>query len=212
MTGDDDKQEHDPLSCLQETRYRGLPVWPECPSGYDLFGLSCLKHCKSGYDTFGFMCEGSCPSGFRDDGAFCAKTKSEWYGPWYRRRFRWTQSCPSGMSDWGATCKKNEYHRETAPQSCPEDEEAGICYNECDDGFYGIAGVCWGECPTGTDQCGVICLGPTENCTERIISITEGAMRMAALAASSPSGIGAVLAIKEAYEFGEDVNYPICNA
>ena len=116
------------------------------------------------------------------------------------------------MSDWGATCKKNEYHRETASTSCLKDEEMGICYNECNDGFYGIAGVCWGECPTGTDQCGVICLGPTENCTERIISITEGAMRMAALAASAPTGIGAVLAIKEAYEFGEDVNYPICNA
>jgi len=35
---------------------------------------------------------------------------------------------------------------------------------------------------------------------------------MAALAAAAPTGIGAVLAIKEIYEFAEDVDYPICNA
>ena len=46
VTGDDgDKQEHDPLSCIQETQFRGLPTQPACPSGYDMFGLSCLKHC-----------------------------------------------------------------------------------------------------------------------------------------------------------------------
>jgi len=88
----------------------------------------------------------------------------------------------------------------------------GLCYNKCNDGFYGIGGVCWGDCPADTQQCGIICLGPTEDCTERIIEITAGAMRMAAIAATAPTGIGAVLAIKEIYDFTVDVSYPICNA
>ena len=120
VTGGDNigTQDHDPASCFVETQYRGLPSQPTCPSGYDMFGVACLKHCRSGYDTYGIMCESQCPSGFRDDGAFCAKTKTRWSGPWYRRSLSFYQDCPSGMSDWGITCKKNEYHRETTAEDC----------------------------------------------------------------------------------------------
>ena len=118
VAGLNDGPDHDDASCLKESTYRGLPLDPACPSGFDKIALSCLKHCDSGYDNFGAMCEQSCPSGFRDDGAFCAKTQTRWTGPWYRRRLEFTQDCPHGMQDWGITCKKDEYARQTTSPSC----------------------------------------------------------------------------------------------
>ena len=35
--------------------------------------------------------------------------------------------------------------------TCPDDleEDTGLCYTKCNDGFYGVGPVCWANCPDG---------------------------------------------------------------
>lgn len=47
----------------------------------------------------------------------------------------------------------------TIPTSCEGGKEydAGLCYQKCNDGYYGVGPVCWSRCPSGYIDMGAIC-------------------------------------------------------
>lgn len=75
-------------------------------------------------------------------------------------------SCPPGYNDDGATCRflniraKDSYGRGvgTIPNGCgTQENDAGLCYNECRDGYDGVGPVCWKQCPSGFHDDGAFC-------------------------------------------------------
>lgn len=62
----------------------------------------------------------------------------------------------------GATdfCWKENYGRGagSVPNACPgQQEDAGLCYNYCASGYYGVGPVCWQACPAGYRDDGTAC-------------------------------------------------------
>src|SRR5581483_12009559 len=46
----------------------------------------------------------------------------------------------------------------TVPTECPgKDKDAGLCYDKCPAGMYGVGPVCWQECPAGFTNTGGHC-------------------------------------------------------
>ncbi len=59
-----------------------------------------------------------------------------------------------------AFCWKGSYGRGagTVPNTCPgQQEDAGLCYNWCASGYYGVGPVCWQSCPAGYTDDGATC-------------------------------------------------------
>lgn len=57
-------------------------------------------------------------------------------------------------------CWKGTYGRGvgTIPADCPgQEKQAGLCYNYCKSGFYGVGPVCWQACPSGYTDDGAFC-------------------------------------------------------
>ena len=52
---------------------------------------------------------------------------------------------------------------------CRSDQEfdAGLCYDSCGKGHYGVGPVCWSECPSHSPvTCGAICTQDSKQCIE----------------------------------------------
>jgi len=57
-------------------------------------------------------------------------------------------------------CWKDSYGRGagSVPDACPgQQEDAGLCYNYCAPGYYGVGPVCWQGCPSGFRDDGTAC-------------------------------------------------------
>lgn len=58
-------------------------------------------------------------------------------------------------------CWKDSYGRGvgTIPTACDGGKEyqAGLCYNKCPAGMYGVGPVCWSSCPDGYTDMGAVC-------------------------------------------------------
>ncbi|NBQ54961.1 MAG: hypothetical protein EBU49_15470, partial [Proteobacteria bacterium] len=58
-------------------------------------------------------------------------------------------------------CWKDSYGRGvgTIPTACDGGKEyqAGLCYNQCPAGMYGVGPVCWSNCPAGYTDMGAVC-------------------------------------------------------
>ena len=63
--------------------------------------------------------------------------------------------------DGPATCWKTTHTRDGGRfrSWCPpgEENDAGLCYPECDHGYYGVGPVCWQHCPPNTTDIGAFC-------------------------------------------------------
>lgn len=134
-----------------------------CPSGMTSIGVSCAKHsytrssripdylCGSGPDKELLLCYPQCRPGFAGIGPVC-----------------WKDGCPTGMTDIGVSCSKASYGRtagKPANSKCGSGEEndAGLCYKNCRDGFGGVGPVCGAMgCPPGMTYIGVACSKKTE--------------------------------------------------
>lgn len=85
--------------------------------------------------------------------------------------------CPSGMSDIGISCGKNTYGRGVGNfrLKCPgeKEEQAGLCYDKCPTGWYGVGPVCWQSCPGNFFDCGVMCTADELTCIEIAAKIVE---------------------------------------
>jgi hypothetical protein len=73
----------------------------------------------------------------------------------------WGQ-CESGMTDIGVSCQKNGFINRSAhpkPMVCSTEleQDAGLCYDKCKDGYKGVGPVCWQRCPGSMKDAGVSC-------------------------------------------------------
>jgi len=86
------------------------------------------------------------------------------------------QNCPSGMTDSLATCGKQNYDRGIGTnRTCeaPLEEDALLCYPECEDGYDGIGPVCWKGCPDSSyEVCGLLCLS-VGTCSDYIMDTSS---------------------------------------
>ena len=94
-----------------------------------------------------------------------------------------TPDCPDGMSDIGISCEKDSYGRGAGVSrlECTNDQEedAGLCYEACPDGFHGSGPVCWQNCPSSLPhKCGVMCTEKLSTCVEKTASIVKSALEM----------------------------------
>lgn len=91
---------------------------------------------------------------FRDN-AFCRSG----------RPVRAKAECPPNYHDDGAFCRlanvkaKPSYGRGAGevPTICSGERDAGLCYQECREGFDGVGPVCWRRCPAGMTDDGAFC-------------------------------------------------------
>lgn len=54
----------------------------------------------------------------------------------------------------------------TSPTGCSGNREydAGLCYDKCDAGYYGVGAVCWRSCPPKSTDCGSYCVPQGTSC------------------------------------------------
>jgi hypothetical protein len=143
---------------------RGVGTIPDdCGSGENQAGL-CYPRCAQGYVGIGPVCLQTCAPGFHDDGLTCREDGSiigadtsmcPWYDVCGLTFAQGCSHCPAGYHDDGCTCRidpqiywKSSYGRGVGSiPSCKHglENDAGLCYPPCDDGFHGVGPLCWGH-------------------------------------------------------------------
>ena len=101
-----------------------------CASGEELSLGLCYPAARPGYSCTGPLCQGTCPSNTTDAGLTCTKT-SYYRGPGHL-----------------PTCGSDQ-----------EDQE-GLCYTKCRQGFHGFYTICSRDCPAGFRDVGLYCTKP----------------------------------------------------
>jgi hypothetical protein len=160
-------QENDSGLCYPdcEAGYQGVgPVcWQECPPGFADTGADCLKPPSWGRGG-GYISQGDCQSAWNKP---CEQWGALWYpscGPDYHNVgcCVCSPNCPPGMADIGVSCQKGSYGRGGGhvPTGCPpgKENQNGLCYTPCAQGYYGVGPVCWESCPADMRDTGADCL------------------------------------------------------
>ena len=112
------------------------------------------------------------------------------------------------MTDIGVSCQKNTYDRGVGHlMSCSgnQQRDAGLCYNGCKSGYYGVGPVCWMACPAKLPvNCGASCADNTGDCAVSVVNqvtspfITAGNIALVALTAGGAAGAEAGAGAAEA--------------
>ena len=135
----------------------------------------CYEYCPSGYDTIGFLCSANCQSLGFEGGVAPSCTQHVKLSP--------------GM---------------TKAQCAPGyEEDAGLCYKQCPEGFDGVGPVCWGGPPivNGVQWvgCGMGAAVDDFTCAsvtaDQIISVGETILFFATLGSSSAATVPAKVGI-----------------
>lgn len=222
--------------CYKETYGRGVGVpLSTCPAGQEKNGLICYPDCKATYSGVGPVCWQGCPSGYVDTGALCHIDKAlTTGGSWVCTKKKWgvcwwkSHECPSGYTNAGAFCalntpsvpsgykglsgldiEKNSYGRGAGkPMDCASglQEDAALCYKQCNSGYYGVGPVCWESCPSGETDCGAGCSSGKSSCastvSNMVISPIMVVANVAAIVLTAGAATGATAAADEGVEAG----------
>jgi hypothetical protein len=144
---------------------RGVGTIPNsCGAGKVMDAGLCYPSCNPGYQGVGPVCWQICPAGFHDDGLTCRKdgsiigadtSKCPWYDICGLTFAQGCSVCPAGYHDDGCTCRidpqifwKSSYGRGVGGLpgcAAGQEEDAGLCYPPCTDGFTGVGPLCWGH-------------------------------------------------------------------
>lgn len=178
--------------------YHGVgPIcWANCPDGYRDDGAFCFK--PEPYGRGGGYIWAPGDKAFSAEGQFkrCedehGKGNCEQHGAIVYPKCKegyyaagccvCSPKCPEGWADAGISCTKPSYGRGVglAPTICPDGKEnnAGLCYNLCKDGFTGVGPVCWEvTCPNinGTQwvDCGAGCAQSVNTCATSVIDMVS---------------------------------------
>ena len=158
-------------ACIKPSSYgRGAGYSWRWSDGFSDSGM--YQRCEKDYGTgncekYGLIVYPKCRYGFSATGCcICSPT------------------CPSEMKDLGVSCAKASYGRGVGVSrlGCPTDKEqnAGLCYDKCPSGFYGVGPVCWQSCPKSTPyNCAAMCTVDQSTCTREILSITQSVLDVA---------------------------------
>jgi len=117
-----------------------------------------------------------------------------------------TPDCPADTSDAGISCAKSTYVTRPISASCDSQQQydAGLCYKQCNTGFYGIGPVCWGQCPKGMVDCGAMCGSSPGECAEAIGDMILSVGKVVANIAETVITFGATTSINAAAEAALD--------
>eukprot|EP00943_MAST-04B_sp_MAST-4B-sp1_P008058 g8058.t1 len=147
--------------CWKDSYGRGVgKVISSCDSSKGLVksGALCYPYCRNDtkptYYGIGPVCWQHCKPGYVDEGALCRKDKSI------------------------ITYAKHSYGRGAGyPLTCAagQQEDAGLCYPYCKDGYSGVGPVCWINCenPDPSDG-GAICCSNSTMCSKKIRDLAGG--------------------------------------
>lgn len=199
----------------------GVPL-SSCPADKEKDAWLCYPKCKSGYDGVGPVCWQGCPGGYVDTGAFCHINKPlTKKGKWecVKRVFgiciMKALDCPGGYVNAGLFCAlktppvppgykglsgldiiKDSYGRGVgAPMDCAagKQEDAGLCYEPCRQGYSGVGPVCWMQCTGGRTECGLGCTDGKISCVTNTANMVVSPLMLASFIASggalSTSGV-----------------------
>lgn len=129
--GPDELRDDDDASPSEEPSYgRGVGWVPSygCEDGQQYDAGLCYDECKEGYTNVLELCYEDCEEGYSDMGLYCIHYGvAGWPSYWKDIYNRGIGTLP--IPDCGAG---NEY-------------DAGLCYPECADGYYGVGPVCYLE-------------------------------------------------------------------
>ncbi len=199
--------------CWKDSYGRGVGTIPAgCTSGKSNQAGLCYDDCKSGYSAVGPVCWASCPPGFPG---------------WMGGACRWKDTrCPSGYTNVGLFCAltsagksappgfsgtfldpmKNSYGRGagTIPTGCGNDQnDAGLCYTRCKNGYSGVGPVCWGQAPSGWVECGMGAAKSSSACGNAVFGQVAGVGQMAITVASLGSSTALTAGMKAPEEAGK---------
>jgi hypothetical protein len=100
------------------------------------------------------------------------------------------------------SCAKTIIIGDPTPLICRSglQEDTGLCYPFCNDGFNGVGPVCWQSCGSGQTDCGMGCAASTSQCisevTDQVLSSLVIAANIATLGLSSvPAGTAAAVQV-----------------
>jgi hypothetical protein len=132
-----------------------MPNGLKCPSGKEQDAALCYTPCRSGYTGRGPVCWGKPPN-----------CKGEGYAGGV------APSCMKGIKISPGMKKA----------SCPSDKEndAGLCYPRCRDGYRGVGPVCWGKPPDKWTGCGMGAASSSYMCSTAVIDQVVGPLEVAA--------------------------------
>lgn len=168
--------------------------WASCPTGYRDDGAfcrrpeygrgvgywqwdteKCKRENKQGCEQWGAFIYPKCQDGFENVGCCICKPK---------------QVCPSGWTEFAGSCAKPSKVVPPITPKChsSKDYDAGLCYNKCKPGYYGIGPVCWSQCPKGWTDCGAMCGKDPTSCAfaigDMVLSVGQVVADAATLIAS----------------------------
>jgi hypothetical protein len=198
----------------------GLLCYPKCQPGYVGVGPVCWQTCPNGFPDHGAFCAKPAPYGrgagyaIWDQGKCqtnsasgqCEKNGLMWY-PTCKSGFHsagcciCSPNCIHGQVDIGVSCAKKSYGRGAGiPMKCKSEEfpDAGLCYNQCQQGYKGIGPVCWNKCPDGLEACGLLCVESHSQCTQQVVTISSTVLVMIGSTVLIPFSGGASAAIAAA--------------
>ncbi len=166
------------IFCWKKSYGRGVGTIPtECGDKDNQAGL-CYKECKDDYKGVGPVCWERCKSGWDDHPASCYKSVFKW---------KFKKSYGRGVG--------------TIPTGCDggKENDAGLCYKECKDGYKGVGPVCWKSCSGYTPvNCGAACGSSSKVCVESIFNMVQSVIEMVANVAALVATFGGSAAVKTA--------------
>lgn len=161
-------------ACPAGKTQRGALCYDNCRAGYsDMGTLTCSTVCPSGYTDTGAICHfdgeksyspvhwdrckdrapgwlgGGCIGGWVEDGCRGGYSKVG--------SVCWANlSVPPGMSGSAWDPTKGTYNLSPDSMVCGggKQQDAGLCYTPCRDGYKGVGPVCWAPQPQGYVDCG----------------------------------------------------------
>jgi len=124
------------------------------------------------------------------------------------------------MTDIGVSCQKGSYGRGAGtPLVCTSDQEedAGLCYKQCNSGYKGVGPVCWGSCPDGMTSCGAMCVASSDECVDKMLQIGSDALQIAGSMAGGDDDDDDDPEIdyedsEAVMQLVDDLNIPVCSS
>ncbi|MET0284864.1 MAG: DM9 repeat-containing protein [Polyangiales bacterium] len=189
--------------CPVNTKRVGIDCHSVCPAGMRDDGLFCRM---SEYWRDSYAWKGS--DGLSDRGMYNRCESAHGKGNCEKKGAIVYEKCQSGYSavtvdicrpnqpncgalglggQFDLSCaKKVQIASEPKTGVCTggEQEQAGLCYKQCGDGFNGIGPVCWGKVPAGWVDCGMGAAKDSKACAMTVFSQVSSVAQMAAFVAS----------------------------
>ena len=165
-----------------------------CRNNLEKNGLLCYPICNNNFYGVGPVCWSRCDHGYEDHGALCTRPPHIYWKCCCVNFGFWNNGCcgicPHGYNDDGCTCHrwmhtyaKSTYGRGVGePMICSdnEDQNVGLCYPKCRNGYNGIGPVCWmHNCPHSMPyRCGLLCTIDKKQCDEFIKSLVGDSFQL----------------------------------